>query len=125
MKKSILILVSIIMIGIFAGCTVGSGTSVKMSEDNNSHRMSATYSKFDGYKKTTVTVQNDEEIQVNVDVVTNKGNIDLKITHEDGTVAYQGDDMSTTSFNVMLDKNGEYTIRIDTDNHSGSYDINW
>ena len=113
------------MIGIFAGCTVGSGTSVKMSEDNNSHRMSATYSKFDGYKKTTVTVQNDEEIQVNVDVVTNKGNIDLKITHEDGTVAYQGDDMSTTSFNVMLDKNGEYTIRIDTDNHSGSYDINW
>lgn len=125
--KNIKTLVMIMALGmsLLAGCTVSSGTAIKMTEDNNSHRMSATYSKFNGYKKTTLKLKNDEEKTVNVDIETTKGEIDLTITHEDGTVAYEGDNLETSTFEVNLDKEGKYTIRIDADDHSGSYDINW
>lgn len=124
-KKTLLVLISALMISIFVGCTVSSGTARIMTEKNNSHCISATYDKYDGYKKTTLKVKADEEKDVNVSIVSNEGEIDLKITQEDGTVVYQGDNIDTSSFVVTLDKEGKYTIRIDAKDHSGSYDINW
>ena len=125
MKKTILVMVMALGISLFVGCTMGSGKAVKMTENNNSHRMSATYEKYDGYKKTTLKLKSDEEKTVNVDIETKNGELDLTITDEDGNAVYEGDNLETSTFDVTLDKEGEYTIRIDADNHSGSYDINW
>jgi len=126
MKKKIFLgVISIMIIVIFVGCTTGSGTAILMNENNSSNRMSASYSKFSGYKKTSITLKDGDEKSVNVNIVTEKGDISLKITNEDGESFYQGDKMDTSSFTVDLDKEGEYTIRIDAKKHSGSYDINW
>ncbi len=124
MKKFAIVL-AVIFIAVFSGCTVGSGTALMMQETNTASRMSAEYKKFSGYKKTTVKLSQDEEKEVSVSIVTEKGKIDLEIVHEDGEVAYEGNDLETTDFTVTLNKSGKYTVRVDTKKHVGSYDINW
>lgn len=124
-KKTILVMVMALGISLLVGCTVSHGTSKNSIEKDNSHRISATYDKFDGYKKTTLKLDKDEKKDVKVDIVSKKGEINLSIKNEDGTVAYEGKDMDTTTFTVTLDKEGKYTIRIDAKEHYGSYDINW
>lgn len=124
-KKITIILTLVLMIGLLVGCTVSHGTLKNSIENDSSHRISATYDKFDGYKKTTLEVESDEEKTVNVDIETKKGELDLTITDEDGNAVYEEEDLETSTFDVTLDKEGKYTIRVDADNHSGSYDINW
>jgi len=116
---------AIIISIICAGCTTGSGSALLMNENNSGNRMSASYERFSGYKKTTIELKSGETKDVSVNITSEKGEISLKITHEDGTVAYQGDDMETSDFVVTLDKEGKYTVRIDAKKHNGSYDINW
>jgi len=125
MKNMLIISILICLLIISVGCTIGGGSAKKMSEKNNSHQMSAEYTDFSGYRKTKVKLSQDEEKVINVNIVNEKGDISLKITDKDGGIFYQGDKMGTSNFTLTLNKEGEYTMRIDTKKHSGSYDISW
>lgn len=125
MKKIFTVLILVIFAISVCGCTVSSGVSLNMTEKNSSHQMKASYSKYSGYKKTFITVKSGETKKVNVSVVTKKGDISLKITNDDGKVFYEGDKMNTSDFIVNLDEAGKYTIKVEAEKHSGSFDINW
>ena len=125
MKKILTVFILIFFAISVCGCTVSSGVSLNMTEKSSSHQMTASYSKFSGYKKTFITIKSGETKKVNVSVVTKKGDISLKITNKDGKVFYQGDKMDTSNFVVKLDEPGKYTIKVEAEKHSGSFDINW
>ncbi len=125
MKKILISFILVLFAISVCGCTVSSGVSLNMTENNSSHQMTASYSKYSGYKKTFITVKSGKTKKVNVSVVTKKGDISLKITNDDGKLIYQGDKMSTSDFVVNLDEAGKYTVKVEAKKHSGSFDINW
>lgn len=109
------------------GCTVGSGASLMSQENNTSSMMSMSYAKFSGYKETTVKVEAEKPVTVSVNIVSEDGTIDAAITKQGDTekVIYQGKDVPTSAFEVELKEEGAYTIRVDAQNHSGSYSFTW
>ncbi len=125
MKKVHLTLILIILAITLCGCSFSSNFSFNMTEINSQNGMKASYTRFSGNKKATFEVKSGETKKVNVSVVTDKGELSIKITNEDGKTFYQGDEMSTSDFDVILDEEGKYTVNVQADKHSGSYNINW
>lgn len=126
MKTRIMGLVlCMMMVFQLVGCTSGSYSVLLANEKNTSNSISMKYSKFNGYKQTTLTLKENETVDVSVDIVTSEGHLDLSIIDENEQSAYQGTDIPTSSFKVTLDKAGKYKIKVSADNHSGSYAISW
>lgn len=125
MKKIVLmILVLIISIG-FAGCTYGSEFTIGSIENNTLSSMSMRYVKFSGNKNKNITVKEGDTCVVSVDIKTEEGKIDLFIKDDNGNIAYEGHDITTSNFTVELNKAGKYKISIEANNHKGSYLIKW
>lgn len=126
MKNKIkLLMTCILAIIMITGCTTGSFVTIGSIENNSSSKISMSYQKFDGYKSTKIHVNDGDQMEVSVDIVTEKGKLDLKITDENDKTAYEGNDIPTSNFKVTLDKAGDYTITLNADNHKGSYKISW
>ena len=126
MKNKILILITCVLIfAVLSGCTTGSYLTVGSIQKNTSSSMSMSYYKFDGHKSTKIHVKEGEVIEVNVDIVTTKGKIDLSIVDEKEQSVYQGTDIPTSTFIVSLDKAGDYELTVNAENHKGSYKISW
>jgi hypothetical protein len=124
-NRSLLFSLIILIIVVLSGCTYGSYSSVGSVEINLPGKMSMSYSKFNGYKATPIHVKKGEPIDVNVNIVSKEGKINVSITDEKDKYIYQGKDIPTSSFVVTLDKEGDYKIRVDGAKHSGSYKITW
>ncbi len=122
-KLILLIIVSTILL--LSGCTYGSYSTFKSTEKNTSSMMSMKYEKFNGYKATSIKVKEGNPIDVNVDIVSTKGKLDMSITDEKGHSVYEGKDIPTSSFSVKLDKSGDYKLKVQGEKHSGSYKITW
>ena len=112
---------------ILAGCTVGSGTVINSTEFNTPTRMSMYYDKFTGYKQTHINVGDSGPVVVAVEILTESGSIDAYIARDNdlSRASYEGHDISTTSFTVTLSEPGDYTLRVNADNHSGGYSFYW
>lgn len=125
MKKKIAILAVLLLTLLLSGCTTGSYNTLWSTEINTFSKMSMNYKKFNGYKQTWIIVKEDEQRNVKADIVTEEGKLYLSITDKDGKSFYQGNDLPTSSFTVVLDKKGEYKIKVSAENHKGSYKIIW
>lgn len=123
--KKILVILGILLMLLYSGCTTGNYTSSWSKEINTFSRMSMSYKNFNGYKQTKITVKAGEPVNVNAEFVSEEGKIGLSITDQDGNSFYQGTDIPTSSFAVKLDKKGEYTIKVSAENHKGEYKITW
>ena len=126
--KKLLLLSLLLVIPVLAGggCTVGSGVTINSQELNTPTRMSMLYDRFTGHRQTKITVK-DEPITVKVNIVTEKGDIDAYIARDNdkaGSV-YEGNSIPTSSFTVTLNEPGSYTLRVDANNHTGSYSFFW
>lgn len=122
--KKLLLLSLLLVIPVLAGggCTVGSGVTINSQELNTSTRMSMLYDRFTGHRQTKITVK-DEPVTVKVNIVTEKGDIDAYIARDNdkaGSV-YEGNGITTSSSTVTLNEPGSYTLRVDANNHTGSY----
>ena len=125
-KVSLLLVLFIILFGLL-GCTRGSGIVTKSKEYNTLTKMSMSYEKFTGYKQTEIKVDEGETVDVFVDIVTDDGTINAYISkdNEKDNCDYEGQDIQTSSFTVTLSEPGTYAIRVDADDHKGSYSFSW
>ena len=127
MKKTALIYPVFILILLLCACTIGSGTARNATELNTPTKMSMQYDKFNGFKETSLKVEDGGEITVSVNIITEKGSIDAYIAKnsDQSEAAYEGHDVPTSSFTVTLSEPGTYTIRVDADDHCGAYSFSW
>ena len=121
--KKIMLLILVILFG-FSGCSKGSTFSLFSFENNTSHKMSASYYFRSGTKEKVITVK-DEAITINADIVTEEGSLDVFIYDENDQYIYEGYDLQSTSFSITLSNPGKYTIKVVADKHKGSYKFEW
>ncbi len=129
MKKKYLlpIILVITIVMVFNGCSRGSYSCKNSIEVNTHTKMSMSYEKFKGYKETEITVKEGESVVVSVEIVTESGSINAYIAKDNDkkNCSYEGNDIQTSSFDVTLSEAGKYTLRVDADNHKGSYSFSW
>ncbi len=125
MKKVAFLTMLLLPLLLLAACTSGSYSALMAVENNTFTSMQMRYQQFNGYKAKELRLNEGETCEVTVDIVSDEGSLSLSITDQDGESYYQGTDLPTSNFSVSLDKAGDYTIRIDAQKHSGSYDISW
>ncbi|AEY66436.1 hypothetical protein [Clostridium sp. BNL1100] len=124
-NKKYILLIIVLTIILLSGCTYGSYSSTRAVEISTSSQMSMSYEKFNGYKATSIKVKEGNPVDVNVDIVSNTGKLDMSITDEKDHSVYEGKDIPTSSFSVSLDKPGDYKLKVSGEKHSGSYKITW
>jgi hypothetical protein len=125
--KYLLFPVVFILIITLVSCNLGSYVIVNGTESNDSHTMSMTYEKFNGYRSAEIKVEEGVPFTISVDIVTSSGNISAYIAKDNdkANAAYAGNDIKTSHFTVTFSEPGTYTIRVDADKHSGSYKFTW
>lgn len=124
-NRNVILLLLIFTIVTLSGCTYGSGSTFKSVEINTSTKMSMSYSRFNGYRTTPIHVKKGESVQINANIVSKEGKLNMSITDEKDKYIYQGKDIPTSSFTVTLDKEGDYKLTVNGEKHSGSYKITW
>jgi hypothetical protein len=125
MKKIAVCIAVLLLMLAMTGCPRGSYIVIKGVQTNTAHSMAMRYDRFKGHKTVTVKVPEGEVWEVYVDISTDSGEIGLSITGRDGRSYYQEEELSTSSFTVTLEQAGKYDIRVDAEDHKGSYHISW
>lgn len=124
-NKKYILLIIVSTIFLLSACTYGSFSTLKSVEKNTFSMMSMSYEKFNGYKATSIKVKKGNPMDVNVDIVSKKGKLDMSITDEKGHSIYEGKDIPTSSFTVKIHESGDYKIKVSGKKHYGSYKITW
>lgn len=126
-KHCIIIMATLSLAAITGGCAFGGGITIGSVEQNTPTKMSMSYSKFDGYRKTTIKVEENQPVTVMVAIVSEKGSLDayIALDNDQAITAYEGHNIPTSSFVVTLNEPGNYTLRVDANDHKGSYAFNW
>ncbi len=138
LSKLLFILFIVLSTTLINGCTYGSGTTSMSVEVNTGSKMSMSYKKFTGYKATKLSVEKDQTVEVEVDIVSEAGKLDLVIEKENKgddegeqekkgkpEKVYEGTDIPTSNFKVILEEPGKYIVKVTGDKHKGSYKITW
>lgn len=117
----------LLLILVASGCTRSSQVVLTATEDNSPTRFSMTYSRFSGFKETEITVKEGAPVEVNVDIVTESGQLDAWIGRKDSDAdrPYIGNDIPTTAFSVTLAEPGTYVLHVEGRKHTGSYAFDW
>lgn len=126
-KKPYLLITALLLMALAAGCSTGAGTLKYGSELNTPTKMSMSHEDFIGHKETQVMVLEGQPVVVTVSIITEKGTIDAYIAKDNNKAnsSYEGHDIKTSTFTVTLKEPGQYTIRVEAKNHSGSYSFSW
>ncbi len=126
MRKRLFASVAVLLLGlVLAGCTTGSFNAMNYNENNGGEYWEADYELFNGYRQREITLSGDGEHAFTVDVESSAGKLALTITNSDGATLYTGNDLPTSSFTVQAFTPGKYTIRLEAENHCGSYSVKW
>ena len=110
----------------FAACTIGDNT---ISDEYGN--MNITYGEDDiirnGTEYYTYQVENGSIGVVSVCIAKKAGRIDIDIYPTDckDNTNYQGRDLDSTAFSVVLSEAGEYKVRISAKKFVGDYEISW
>lgn len=110
----------------FSGIALDSYSAQSMVQTSWGGHWDASYSYLNGYKQRRVSL-NEGTHTFTIEVTTKSGALDLSIVGQDGTEYYRGSEILTTSFEVQvhLSSKDKLTLRVDANNHSGSYKIRW
>ena len=110
----------------FAACTIGDNT---ISDEYGN--MNITYGEDgiirNGTEYYTYQVENGSIGVVSVCIAKKAGKIDIDIYPTDckDNTNYQGRDLDSTAFSVVLSEAGEYKVRISAKKFVGEYEISW
>lgn len=110
----------------FAACTIGANT---ISDEYGN--MNITYGEDgiirNGTEYYTYQVENGSIGVVSVCIAKKAGRIDIDIYPTDckDNTNYQGRDLDSTAFSVVLSETGEYKVRISAKKFVGDYEISW
>ena len=124
MKRNLIYPLILIAILGLCGCSKSQLTIGSM-ETNTMNKTSMSYLLFTGSKEKKLTVNENEPLTVSVDIETEEGSLDVSIYNEAGEYSYEGHDIETSTFTVTLSEAGKYTIKVEADEHKGSYSFTW
>jgi hypothetical protein len=80
---------------------------------------------YSGTKERELTVEDGGTVTVTVKVTTKKGSLDAYIYKDEEEYSYEGHDIQTSEFTVTLSDPGDYTIKVDSSRHKGSFSFSW
>jgi major membrane immunogen (membrane-anchored lipoprotein) len=123
--KKLLGLVLIIVTFSLTACTVSHSIAIKSVETNTATSIKMSYEKFTGIKTKIFTLDNGDPMEMNVDIKTDSGKLNLSVKGKDGESFYSGTELPTSAFQVILGGAGKYEITIQCDDHKGGYEITW
>lgn len=113
-------------------CLVGCGKISVQGESvingkkrQTSSSFSSSYDSFKGVREYHIKVNEDETLQVKIDIKTTSGKLKIVIALGDNDPIYTGTISEDVSFTVNLKQAGNYTVKIETNKHEGSYSFNW
>ncbi|MEG1993765.1 MAG: hypothetical protein RR048_02535 [Oscillospiraceae bacterium] len=126
MKKRVFIPFITLLLTVLVGCSSGSFFAIDAKENNSPNKFSMEYEKFSGHKQTKIKVSENETVTIDADIVTNSGELDISVErNNDDDDVFSADDVETSAFEIVLDKEGTYILRVDGDKHKGSYNFTW
>lgn len=85
----------------------------------------ASYTYFDGWKKRSFTFSKDDKnkciIQANVE--THSGELDIVVYDKNNDELYNYTNIKTSTFDIILDTDGEYEVKVIGKSHNGNFSI--
>ena len=100
----------------------GSGLQMGWVESNTRDHWSATYAFHDGYQQRTINTDGEATV-LEVEIVSNSGEIGMTVTDENGNVIFDQQGIETSSFEIKI--SGKVTVKITGEDHKGSYSLSW
>jgi len=123
MLKKFLVILCLLLT--FSGCNV-SIRGERTVNGINKRDETSFYSSYDSFKGIReYHIKADDELAVNVEVKTTKGSLKIVIYLDIENPIYEGTIKEDTSFTVYLKQAGNYTVKIETVKHVGSYSFDW
>ena len=123
-KITLIMLIGIIAV-LFISCSGGSYKTFMSTETNGANSISMSHSSFKGYKYRTLKLKEGEKVTLNVDILTEKGEMNVLVFDEEGKklldIKNPKEEISKT-FNI--EKDGKYKVQVEGD-HSGTAEISW
>lgn len=107
------------------GCYTSSGSYVTRMcvTTQNDHSFSMSYDYFKGHKSFVYNIKANTEIDVNFK--TESGKLECFVKLKDGDYVYRGNEIETSSFKIVVPKDGRYEFRFDAVDHKGSFSCSW
>ena len=120
---TVIVLGAVFIIMAVSGITTF-GSSIRLGFIERSHAdlWSAKYYLFTGFRERKIN-PGDTPHDLNIEIETSSGNIDLEIKGEDGTVFYSEQDIPSSSFVVTI--TGKVSARVTARRHRGGFSVKW
>lgn len=85
----------------------------------------ASYTYFDGWKKRSFTFSKDDKNKciIQADVETHSGELDIVVYDKNNNELYNYTDIETSTFDIILDIDGEYEVKVIGKGHNGNFSI--
>ena len=118
---AILLLVSTLLL---TGCEFTSSTKLMCVSKSTTTSFSMSYAKFSGTEKHTLRTKSDAPV-VMATIESESGTLKVTILDENKAVVYEQDALETGVYTITLPGRGKYTVRMDAQDHVGSYHFEW
>ena len=116
---AVVILVVILRTGVASS---GSGLQMGWVESNTRDHWSATYAFHDGYQQRTINADGEPTV-LEVEIVSNSGEIGMTVTDENGNVIFDQQGIETSSFEIEIPN--KVIVKIIGEEHKGSFSLSW
>ena len=123
-RKLILLAACACLVFSFTACSRESGYTLMSLRQDTLTSMKMSYQKFSGYKEKDISVPDNEVLVLSGEFTTNSGTLGITVSDAEGNLVFEKKDVQNSDFETELAQ-GSYEIRIDADDHSGSYYVSW
>ncbi|EJO5349166.1 hypothetical protein NRP93_003324 [Clostridium botulinum] len=123
--KIIVPMITLLITVILVGCSGGSYKTIKSKENNTQNSMEMSYSEFKGYKFTSIKLKKGDRLNLNIDVNTEEGNLEILLLDENDKALFKvKNPEKPVNKTININKDSTYKIKVDG-KHKGSYKITW
>jgi hypothetical protein len=120
-RKLSTLFITLLTLLVFSCCITGCGNSSSKftgSKTANDNQFLADFDMLNSTIESTIKLKAGESIDTAIDI--KKGKVDILVKNENGTVAYKGDDVDSSSFSIGITEDGSYTFSITGSKANGS-----
>jgi len=117
---AIVVILGILIATGTTGMTRSQALSIKSKEFATKTMWSKEYQFCDGYMSRTMQTEADED-EIQIIVVTEEGDISIKIEDMDGNIIFEQEKIPSGNYPVEL--TGKYKVRVEVEDHRGSFFI--
>ncbi len=116
-RKITLITMLIALIIGFTGC-YASSTKFSGSKTGNDNQFLVDFDVLNSTVNNDMPLTKGETIETTLDII--KGDVDILVESENGTIAYQGNNVKSGNFTIEIDETGNYTFYVTGSKAKGS-----